>query len=281
MGFLDQVDPKWVRLAAVIAGTVIVYGLCLALLGRAFSLARNRQEGRPGAERTLSYLAELEKTLVRALLALAFLAAAVGVLGAFGFEKFVDPTLEFVQKKGFKIVLILFLVFLARRALKFLVGQFAAHLQRLGPRTRDDEVRLKTLTDVLTGGGSVVILLVGSFLILETVLESVGTVLASVGFLGIAVGFGAQSLVRDVISGFFILLENQLSVGDAVRINDQWGSVERIGLRTTTLRDSEGVAHIIPNGSITRVSNATKSWSRAVVHVGSDYSTDPDRVLAV
>ena len=103
---------------------------------------------------------------------------------------------------------------------------------------------------------------------------------ASVGVLGLAFGFGAQSLVKDLISGFFILLENQMAIGDSVRINDIWGTVERIGLRTITLRDSEGIAHIIPTGAVVRISNATKGYSLAVVNVGADYTADPDKVLA-
>jgi small conductance mechanosensitive channel len=95
------------------------------------------------------------------------------------------------------------------------------------------------------------------------------------------VSFGAQSLVKDVISGTFILMEGQFGIGDVVRIGDTAGQVEKITLRTTTLRDFEGVVHIIPNGEITKVSNLTKTWSRAVLDIGVSYREDVDRVISV
>jgi small conductance mechanosensitive channel len=109
----------------------------------------------------------------------------------------------------------------------------------------------------------------------------IGPLLASVGVLGLAISFGAQSLVKDVISGTFMLLEGQFGIGDVVRVTDVSGQVEKITLRTTVLRDSQGVVHIIPNGEITRVSNLTKTWSRAVLDVGVAYKEDVDRVIAV
>lgn len=105
--------------------------------------------------------------------------------------------------------------------------------------------------------------------------------LAGAGIIGLAVGFGAQELVRDVISGFFMLLENQLRVGDIVRINDTRGVVEGIELRTITLRDISGIVHIFQNGKINSLSNMTKGWSGAVFDIGVAYKEDADHVISV
>jgi small conductance mechanosensitive channel len=105
--------------------------------------------------------------------------------------------------------------------------------------------------------------------------------LAGAGILGRAVSFGAQSLVKDVISGFFILLENQFAVGDIVEASGKGGVVERMTMRVVQLRDLEGILHTIPNGSITVVSNRTRGWSRAVLEIGVAYGADVDRVLTV
>lgn len=106
--------------------------------------------------------------------------------------------------------------------------------------------------------------------------------LAGVGFASLALGFGAQTLVRDVIAGIFILAEGQYGVGDVIRINRETaGQVQNMTLRVVVLRDVEGIVHTIPNGEITQVANLTKEWSRALLHVGVAYGEDVDRVIAV
>jgi small-conductance mechanosensitive channel len=140
--------------------------------------------------------------------------------------------------------------------------------------------RAQTLGGLLGNVALVVIVLITVLTILGTFLD-IGPLLASVGVLGLAVSFGAQSLVKDVISGTFMLLEGQFGIGDVVRVTDVAGMVEKITLRTTILRDNQGVVHIIPNGEITRVSNLTKTWSRAVLDIGVAYKEDVDQVMAV
>ena len=106
-------------------------------------------------------------------------------------------------------------------------------------------------------------------------------VLASAGILGLAIGFGAQNLVRDVISGFFIILENQVRLDDVAIVNGTGGVVENISFRTITLRDLAGVVHVFPNGTITTLSNMTKGWSGYVIDVGVAYKEDTDHVSQV
>ena len=138
--------------------------------------------------------------------------------------------------------------------------------------------RAQTMASLLGSVAFVVIATVTGLTVLGNFLD-IGPLLASVGVLGLAVSFGAQSLVKDVISGTFMLLESQFAVGDIIRISDVSGQVERITLRTTTLRDLHGIVHIVPNGEITRVSNLTKSWSKAVLDIGVAYKENVDRVI--
>jgi small conductance mechanosensitive channel len=142
------------------------------------------------------------------------------------------------------------------------------------------EQRAQTLGSLLDSFALVVIVTITFLMVLGSFLD-IGPLLASVGVLGLAISFGAQSLVKDVISGTFMLLEGQFGIGDVVRVADVAGLVEKITLRTTVLRDHHGVVHIIPNGSITRVSNLTKTWSRAVLDISVAYKEDVDHVLAV
>jgi small conductance mechanosensitive channel len=105
--------------------------------------------------------------------------------------------------------------------------------------------------------------------------------LVAAGGVSLAVGFGAQSLVKDVVTGFFLLMEEQFALGDYVEINGKTGTVEKISLRTIKFRSLDGTLNIIPNGSIANVSNKTYQWSRAVVKVGVSYQQQPEKVLAV
>jgi small conductance mechanosensitive channel len=141
------------------------------------------------------------------------------------------------------------------------------------------EQRAQTLGGLFTNVLLVVVVTITVLMILD-VFINIGPLLASVSVVGLAISFGAQSLVKDIISGTFMLIEGQFGIGDVVRVGDTSGMVEKITLRTTILRDLHGVVHVIPNGEITRVSNLTKTWSRAVIDVGVAYREDVDKVIA-
>jgi small-conductance mechanosensitive channel len=144
------------------------------------------------------------------------------------------------------------------------------------------EQRSKTLLSLVRSIGIVVIIVLMIFMVLGALGINLGPLLAGAGVIGLAVSFGAQSLVKDVISGLFILFENQYGVGDVIRLDTGIsGSVERMTLRVVVLRDVFGVVHIVPNGEIKRVSNLTRTWSRAVLDVGVAYKEDADRVMEV
>jgi moderate conductance mechanosensitive channel len=142
------------------------------------------------------------------------------------------------------------------------------------------ERRGKTISQMLRSVGGVVVILIALLATLNMFID-VGPVLAGAGILGLAISFGAQSLVKDIISGFFILSENQFAVGDVIEASGKSGVVEKMTLRVVVLRDLQGRMHIIPNGEIKVVSNMTRGWSRAVVDVGVSYDEDVDRALAV
>lgn len=142
--------------------------------------------------------------------------------------------------------------------------------------------RTQTLTKVLSSAGIVVIWSLALFQTLSELGFKLGPLLAGVGIVGLAVGFGAQNLVRDVISGFFILFEDQYGVGDVIQVNEvASGKVEELTLRITGLRDLDGTLHYVANGGITHVANRSKDWARAVVDVGVPYREDPARVREV
>ena len=142
------------------------------------------------------------------------------------------------------------------------------------------EQRGYTIAQLLRSLGVAVIVGV-SILLSLNVFVNIGPLLAGAGILGLAISFGAQSLVKDIIAGFFFLFEGQFAVGDVIEVAGRSGVVERMTLRVVMLRDANGVLHIVPNGQITTVSNMTRTWSRAVVDVGVAYGTDVDKALEV
>ncbi|MCP9473323.1 MAG: mechanosensitive ion channel family protein [Nitrospira sp.] len=141
--------------------------------------------------------------------------------------------------------------------------------------------RAETLTHVLRDVARVFIVAVGTMMVLSEIGIDLKPLLAAAGLGGLAIGFGAQSLVKDVISGFFILLEDSIAVGDVVEIAGVSGLVEEVRLRSIRLRDVSGSVHVVPNGIVDRVKNMTKSFSFYVFDVGVAYKEDVDRVMAV
>ena len=142
------------------------------------------------------------------------------------------------------------------------------------------EQRGQTISQLLRSVGKV-ILVAFALLVTLNVFVDIKPLLAGAGILGLAVSFGAQSLVKDVISGFFFLVEGQFAVGDVIEIAGKSGVVERMTLRVVMLRDINGTLHMIPNGQIATVSNMTRGWSRAVVDVGVAYDTEVDKAIEI
>lgn len=189
---------------------------------------------------------------------------------------------ELIVPKVIQIVVIVALALLAFRAVKLLTRRLEREVEEedvVVKRLR--EQRARTLGGLLNNVALIVIAAVTLLTVVTTLGIDIGPALATAGVAGLAISFGAQSLVKDIITGAFILVEGQFGIGDVVRIGDVSGMVEKITLRTTILRDVQGVVHIIPNGTIDRVSNLTKTWSRAVLDIGVAYREDVDRVMEV
>ncbi len=153
-------------------------------------------------------------------------------------------------------------------------------MQRQAP-SADEQQRIDTLARVFRNGAAVIIVLVAGTLVLDEVGISVAPILATAGVAGVAIGFGAQSLIKDYFNGFFLLLEDQVREGDVVEVAGKSGLVEEVTLRYVRLRDFEGHVHFVPNGEIKIVTNRTRGFAHAVIEVGVGYRTDPDQALAV
>jgi moderate conductance mechanosensitive channel len=160
------------------------------------------------------------------------------------------------------------------------VAQFEHLVQGVNsPIGSETQKRAKTIGKIINNAANVIVLGVSAMMILSEFGMNIAPIITGAGIVGLAVGFGAQNLVRDVISGFFLILEDQLRVGDIAKINGVGGAVEAIRLRTTTLRDVQGTVHIFPNGGINSVANMTKEFSYSVIDVGVAYKERVDDVM--
>jgi moderate conductance mechanosensitive channel len=193
---------------------------------------------------------------------------------------------SWMVSRGVPILVIMLVALATTIAARVLVRRFRRRLEGSPSLTQELNLqRAATLGNALLTGAIVVIWVTSLMLILSKLDVNLAPLLASAGVAGVALGFGAQSLVRDVLSGFFILLENQFGVGDTVEAYTSAGpvsgKVEALTLRVTTLRAFDGSLHIIPNGNIQLISNKSRGWARAIVDVRVAYGEDVDRVRGV
>src|SRR5256885_10845959 len=189
-----------------------------------------------------------------------------------------QDTLEFLRHDVPKIVLVVIGAYVLIRVLRA-VARKSAELQirKLPPGVRVQQVR--TVASVLTSIGVFVISFVAMLMVLGQLGLNLGPMLASAGIAGLAIGFGAQTLVHDFINGFFILLENKYDIGDTIRIAGVKGTVESMSLRMTVLRDEDGTIHLVPNSAVQIVSNTTRDWSQIALRVAVAYSEPSDKVI--
>lgn len=190
-----------------------------------------------------------------------------------------EDTRTFLRHDGPKILLVTVVACLLIWMLRTIAGKAAALQTRGLPGLRTRQVR--TLTSVITSVGVFVILFVAALEVLPLFGFDLGPLLASAGVAGIAIGFGAQTLVKDFINGFYILLDNQYDIGDKVSIAGVKGTVEDMSLRRTTLRDDDGTVHVVPNSQITIVSNLTRDWSQVAMRVVVAYTEPSDRIITL
>lgn len=156
----------------------------------------------------------------------------------------------------------------------------AVMMRRDGGPDSEAGKRAKTLVGLVQGVILVVVWTIAVLSTLSIMKVNIAPLLASAGVVGLAVGFGAQNLVRDLIAGFFMILENHVRVGDVAVVNGKGGLVETLGVRTMTLRDVDGSLHIFPHSSVTTLSNLTRGWSAYVLDIPIPYEADPEQALA-
>jgi len=183
---------------------------------------------------------------------------------------------------GIKIIGILIGLVILSQISRWSVGWVERLIPEKDPvQAAEVKKRAQTLGNTLRDALLVIFSFVALLMILGELGIQLGPLLATAGIGALAIGFGAQSLVKDVINGFFIILENQYRIGDAIDVAGVSGLVESLTLRRTVLRDLEGRVHIVPNGEIKIVSNLSKEWARSVLDIGISYREDLDRVIDV
>jgi moderate conductance mechanosensitive channel len=191
-----------------------------------------------------------------------------------------QDTIEFLRHDAPKIVFVVLGAYILIRVLRAIANKSTdLQIRKLPPGVRVQQIR--TVAGVLTSVGVFVIYFVALLMVLGQLGLNLGPMLASAGIAGLAIGFGAQTLVHDFINGFFILLENQYDIGDTVRIAGVKGTVERMSLRNTVLRDDDGTVHIVPNSAIQIVSNMTRDWSQLSLRVTVAYSEPSDKIVSL
>jgi small conductance mechanosensitive channel len=183
---------------------------------------------------------------------------------------------------GLRIVVVVGIAWFLARMVTVGLDRFEARvIAKAGPAELENAKRTKTLSDMLQNVARLAIFVMAGLTVLQELSVNIMPILTGAGILGLAVGFGAQTLVKDIISGFFLILENQVRVGDVAQINGTGGLVETINLRTIVLRDQSGAVHIFPCGSVTTLTNLSKDYAFALLDIDVAYKHDTDDVVRV
>lgn len=198
-------------------------------------------------------------------------------------QKFIDNLIPWFSVHGIKIIGIIIGVFVVSKIGRIFVDKTIRRviisdrfLTKEAERKRED-----TLISIFASVFKIIIWIIGLMMVLAEIGVNIGPIIAGVGVIGLAIGFGAQNLIKNFISGFFIILENQYRVDDIVCLDNTCGLVEDITLRMTVLRDLDGTVHHIPNGEITKASNKSKFFSRVNLDIGIGYDSDLEKVIKV
>jgi small conductance mechanosensitive channel len=187
---------------------------------------------------------------------------------------------SWLTTSGIKIIGILIALIILSQMSRWIVTWMERFVYEKDPLLASEaKKRAQTLGNILRHAFLIALIFVAALMILGELGIQLGPLLATAGIGALAIGFGAQSLVKDVISGFFIILENQYRIGDVIEVAGVSGLVESVSLRKTVLRDLQGRVHTIPNGEIKVVSNLSKEWSRSVLDLGISYREDVDQIV--
>ena len=287
--FLAWLADRGVGAIVVAAGAIALWLLVRWYLRRKFVASAAEERDVPGA------LSRADRIIASAVPAIIIaIAAGIGIAFVLGgdvgpaatfFSELGTDVLRWIFTSGLRIVLVVVLAWagirISRRVIPVLMLRFIRDSRDAADHAEASRKRAETLTTVFVTAINVIIVVSVVFIVLTELGAPIGPVLGGVGIAGIAIGFGAQHLVRDVITGTLILMENQYRQGDVVRIAGIAGLVESVNLRRTVLRDLEGRVHTIPHGQISTTTNFTKYWSRIILDVGVAYKENMDHVFRV
>ncbi len=225
--------------------------------------------------------------LIGILLIITVAAVVAIILSSEGANAVINPEdiKAWLLEHGIVILVYIIIAYVISRIVKLVIPRFVIGFVKSRGKGRHSKLwfenRAKTLSGMLTGIIGIIIAMVALFMILPEFNVNIAPLLAGAGVAGIAIGFGAQSLIKDFVSGMFILLEDQFNKGDVVKIAGIAGMVEEVNLRRTVLRDLDGIVHSIPNGQITTASNYTRDWARVNLDISVGYNEDMEHVFAV
>ncbi len=199
------------------------------------------------------------------------------------YDQILNSVLDWISTKGLTIAVVFLIAEVANHFTKKIISRAVDRLlaKRHYPTEQDRRQRARTLKGMFSAGARIGIWAVAIFIIMVQLGANIGAIVAGAGFLGLAFGIGAQSLIKDVLTGIFIIIENQYRVGDIVELNGQGGQVVDITMRITQLRDLDGNAHFIPNGEIKHSINKSLGYSKINLTIGVAYDTDVDKVEKV
>ena len=190
-------------------------------------------------------------------------------------------TLYWVRHDAPKIVASVLIAFVLVQVLHLLTRRLLLFAERETPPASRRRLQIRTVATVINSVGIAIIVFIAALQVLPAFGINIGPLLASAGIAGLAIGFGAQTLVKDILNGFLIVMENQYDIGDIIGIGGVKGTVETMTLRRTVLRDADGSVHIVPNSEIHVVSNLTRDWTQVTLHVAVAYKEPSDRVIAL
>ena len=277
-------QPEWSEVALVVGVAFLIASLVASAMGRMvrlvlLSVYGAHEKGPEAIARPVLIIRLVSFTLAFPVTVLPLLD---GIGQRFGFGLDQESALRWLVTSGMRIALIVTVAWL----IIHVVASATRRLERAVvrgtvPGSADSLKRAQTLGALIKNVAVTLVSGVALLMVLREMNVDVLPMITGAGIAGVALGFGAQWLVRDLISGFFLILEDQVRVGDSVVINGQGGGVEAINLRTTILRDVEGAVHVFPNGAITTLANRTRDYAYYLIDVNVDFQQDTDKVVEV
>ena len=272
------------EIALALAVAFILAALASTALARLVKLTLHSIYGRAGQ---LPHLADRPVLVIRLVtFGLAFVVTAVPLLDAIGQQLDVGldgrSVLHWAVRSGLRIAVIVTIAWLVVRIVSSSIDRLELEVARTSRTDIAEHLkRAQTLGALVRNVIATLVGIVATLMVLRELNVDILPMLTGAGIAGVALGFGAQWLVRDLIAGFFLILEDQIRVGDSVVINGQGGSVEAINLRTIVLRDVEGAVHIFPNGAIATLANRSRDFAYYLIDLNLDFRQDTDRVVQI